>query len=204
MKFKILTIIFAAISLILSGLFLVNWSYSMDEIEADNYESLLHEQYDGAIYIDNCLPGFDSNSFSIISKSIKNVGVNYGVNLKRSEALHVNLINEIGDWYSFENTISDLEYNILYKKIENSEIPVIIKINAKYIDHNRQQIKEIVRQLCEKEGFIVKKTLFIYGSDIIIKEQKDRFIIGRLNGTYDERRPIEGLYLTSFSKKRLY
>lgn len=213
-KYKILTPIFAFISILLIVLFLINWSYSIFDISADNYEKKLHTN-NGSLYsvdIDEYIPRIDKECFSINMRGISALGQRYGVEILKTYDLYkdqgANWTSDYGTYYSFEPAPSDLEYKILYEKDKDSYITdniIDISIGSKFKAENSPKIKEIIKELIEKNGFTLKRTQLIYGHDIIIKETEDSFIVGFINGKYDyHNQPTVGLYLKSYSKKHLF
>ena len=206
MKSNYLIVILSLIIVTLIVLFLNTWSYSIVEIEADNYKAKLHSNNKPiwATDIESYLPGNDAECFSIRTREVFTPGQRYGVRIKEK----TDWTSKNGIWYSFESAPSDLEYCALYKEKKGPgyiDMAIEIRIDSKWKYFNSLKIKEIIRMLCEDNGFILKRSNSILGCDIIIKETEDGFIIGKINLKYDdEKKPSHGLYFSSYSKKHFF
>lgn len=205
-KSKYLIVIFSLIIVTLIVLFLNTWSYSIVEIEADNYEAKLHPN-NKTVWetgIENYIPEIDAQCLSIRTREVYTPGERFGIIIKE----RTDWTSKYGKWYSFESAPSDLEYCALYKEKKGPgyiDMAIQIRIDSKWKYYNALKIKEIIRRLCEENGFILKRSQSILGSDIIIKETEDGFIIGKINIKYDdEKKPSHGLYFSCYSKKHFF
>lgn len=208
MEKKIIAIL-SIINVSLVILILTNWSYSIFDIDADNFESKLNPIYNLRIFFDHNLPAIDQKCFSITHRGLTPYGKNYGIKIKK----RTDWTSIYGIWYVFEFALSDLQYSVLYKEKKSfydkdlyyiSLYPLEIRIDSKIQYNNALKIKEIITQLIKEDGYILKKSQFILGNDIVIKETESRFIIGVINRKYDDKEPSYGLYLNSYSKKRFF
>jgi len=195
-------------------IFLLSWSISIFDIDADNYERKLHTNNESlwCVNIDDYIPTIDKECFSISMRGISALGQRYGVKILKTDdltkAYGIRWTNDLGTYYSFEPAPSDLEYKILYEKNEDpnkTDKITEIRIDSKLKDENAPKIKQIIKELIEQNGFTLIRSSLILGSDIIIKETKDSFIIGVINLKYESRISLpHGLYIKSYSKKHLF
>jgi uncharacterized protein YihD (DUF1040 family) len=188
-KSKYFIVFFSLIIISSVILFLTNCSYSIVEIDADNYKAKLRNNRKSvwATGIENYIPRIDAECFSIRTREVYTLGQRYGVKILK--CTNSNYISKYGTYYCFESAPSNLEYKALYKKRKDPgkiDMVIEIRIDSKWKDDNMLKIKEIIRKLCEENGFVLKRSRLILGSDIIIKETEDSFIIGVINSKYDD------------------
>ncbi len=178
-----------------------NWSYSIVEINADDYEKKLHPNNESIweTDIETYIPRIDSECFSLRTKEIFTRGNSLGISINPTTKFGV---PRFGSWYSFDSAPSYLEHYAFYN---NLDILTELKIYSKWNYYESLKIKEILRKLIENNGFILKKSNLIYGSDIIIKETEKGFLIGKINMKYDdEKKPSYGIYFTTYSKNHFF
>jgi hypothetical protein len=175
-------------------------SYSITEIDADNYESILHENNKSVwgTGIEDCIPFDDANCISIRTKTLFTEGIYKGVTL---EKIQVN--DHPSDYlYKFKNAPSGLDYSGYFS---NDKIVSGIYIDGKLDTRKGPLIRWIIDNLLKKQGFTLKESKLIMGGDIIICESEDSFIIGTLNGKYyfnENNRGLVGLYFNAYSKRK--
>lgn len=178
MKNKLLLILTICL-LLASILFFKN--YSITEIDADNYESILvFEKKSIAITnIDRYIP----DNFALFSTYPTPV-YNSKPEITRYDD------GEVRTGIFIEENKNHYSANFI------SGQPYLVSISSDDIS-----IRNIVDQLILKKGFSLKKTVYIDKPDIIIKELEDRFIIGVLYGHYDAN-DLHIISVGSYSKNR--
>lgn len=186
------------VSLIL--LFVKTWTYSIVDIDADNYKQKLHTNNETVweTGIEDYIPKLDAECLSIRTKEIYRKGSLYGVRIKRNPSKDdVN-----GFWYEFNGSPSNLLYSAIFK---NDEIITRMDIHSNYDSSGGRKINEIAQQLIERNGFLLSKSKLILGSDIIIKETEEGFIIGSFGLKYGipDEFPVV-LYFITYSKKHFF
>jgi hypothetical protein len=178
MKNKLLLILTICL-LLVSILFFKN--YSITEINADNYESILV---------------FEKKSISITNID-RYIPDNYAL-FSTDPTPVFNSKPEITRYDDGEvrTGIYIVENKNHYSANFISGEPYLVSITSDDIS-----IRNIVDQLILKKGFSLKKTVYIDKPDIIIKELEDRFIIGVIYGHYDTN-DLQIIRVESYSKNR--
>ena len=196
-------IIILTIAVIFFLILILNlWNYKIDEITADNYTKKLSPIKEGLweVNVEDCIPKIDAQFFSITEKTIFNQGLNYGMRMTEKTQLNTNI-----NYYHFEPVPSQLEYSALYSTFNGVDVATEIRIGTQWREENSIKLKEIISKLCANQGFQLKRSLLIFGCDIIIKETDKGFIIGRVNTKYDYRNsPLHGLYIEYYTKNIFY
>ena len=187
---KVIIIVGSIVVVALVLLILHSQTYSLSDIEADNYKHKLKKD-DKSIWncmIDDCIPD--------------NVGLwsSYMYSEIQSNGLKIEKIqtNPTRTRISISNTPSSLDYDVWF---ENGEIPVACQISSSHYD---PLLKQIADQLILKKQFILKKSNLMSGDDILIKETDDDFIIVDLNRKYEYPDPPLSFIISTYSKRRFF
>jgi hypothetical protein len=178
-KYKFIIITFF---LFLFVLLLLNFrNYSITEIDADNFDNILVSEKKSISFthINRYIP----DNYSLFS-----INPNLVFNSKPEITKYDD--GEIRTGIYIKESKNQYSTNFIYGN------PYLVSIGS-----DANTIRNIVDQLILKEGFSLKKTIFINHSDIIIKELEDRFIIGVLYMHYDGS-DLNGINLISYSKNR--
>ena len=199
-KYLIISLLVIIVTLIV--VLLNTWTYSIVEIDADNYKNKLHANNETVwgTAIENYIPRVDAECFSIRTKEVFTIGTNAGVKIEKVP----NKETSSAVWYNFKNAPSTLDYKALFK---NDKIVTKILIGSNWNKINAATINEIARKMIQDNGFILVKSKLIMGNDIIIKEVEEGFLIGEFNSKYDDSPtslPLFGLYFQTYSKKHFF
>jgi hypothetical protein len=192
-------VIFLAISalLILVIIYASNAKYSISEITADNYESKL-KRNDASLFeadLDNAIPENFSLWFSYKNSNSNNFR-NNGVTITNEKTVN-------GNWVQISSSRTRLNYWIAFDEGIMTSVSIF---KQAYLDTNSPPtplIKEIIDKLILDKGFLLKRTHLKSGSDIVIKETKNCFIIGKFF-SYDSPIPVSHIIIETFSKKKYF
>lgn len=180
-----------SIILITAFVYVYNAKYSLYEITPDNYKTILKEN--DASLSEAGLDQAISEKFSIA------LAYNYAT----SKNLNVASINSTklikGTHVEIHSYTTDLNYWAMFTDKQLTSIS-IFKTGVMNPDSPRNPfIRAMINNLILKEGFLLKRTKLKEGSDIIIKETEDSFIIGSFY-SYDAE--ISSIWLSTYSKKK--
>jgi hypothetical protein len=173
-------------------LFLNFIKFSINEIDADNYKVKLkksgHSIWDCMIgnYIPDNIGLWDYGSDYQV---IQPINVNVTITEESSERKLV----EISD------TPSTLWYQMVWVKKE----PILCQIIARKYQNDSQLAKIAERLIMEKQ-FTLKKSSLLDGSDILIKETENDFIIVEIGGKFDYDNPPRSLSISAYSKNKYF
>jgi len=165
-------------------------TYSLLDIEADNYKHKLKETND-LIWesgIDNCIP----ENISLLNSDNYSIYQSNGLHIEKTQTSPTRTRVTIG------NTPSYLIYNTYFEKNKGPVSVVVENLTRKF------KLKDIFDKLILKEGFILKQSLLINGDDILIKETKGFFIIVKILKKYDSSIPSNGFVISTYSKRRFF
>jgi hypothetical protein len=99
---------------------------------------------------------------------------------------------------------TNLNYRVWFKLMnlqEDKTIQSWVAINAEIWWYSYDiKLKQIAERLILKEGFLLNKSKFKDGNDILIKETDKNFIIVEIFKSFDDQKPPAGLYIRTFSK----
>lgn len=195
---KIIIIGSSILVFILVLLFLYFQTYSVYDIDADNYRKKLKES-DNSIW--NCmLDDYIPDNISLWS---------YGLDYQVVQPVNVKV--KIEEFKSIKRkrvtitqTPSNLDYIVTYQyKGGDNKVPVkcIIRNSSLQFDPTLVKIAEL---LVLNRQFILKKSNLINGQDILIKETDTDFIIIEMIFKYDYNNPPSGMVISTYSKKRFF
>ena len=181
MKYKKSLLVVASSFFVLVFCFFYFQKYSIVDLNADNYKELLlkssfEKRIDisdsesinlNLLYLDN--PDrinfyrlWESDDLAEKYKVTREMGKNGGLFLEVHNKLPLNNF-----------------YNVSYNL---KRFPIYFMMNL----NSRPLMKQVLDKLILEDGFILKKSLFINGHDILIKETESAFVIVELIGKYDE------------------
>lgn len=171
-------------------------SYSVTDITADNYRSLLKETND-AITLDDISPGTQKDLHMLYANQF---GEQDNGTIKISRLEQDNNLQ-----IDYKTKITYLRYTTNWKganydKLWSYYVTDYFMAND-FLPSTPQEIKNIADVLIIKEGFILKESNLKDGGDILIKETKDAFIISRLTGSYSGN-SILSMAMSKYSKKK--
>jgi hypothetical protein len=194
-KRNILLILFSLI-LIAIVIYTSTAQYSISEITPDNYKTNL-KKINASLNeagIDQVIPEkflLSSANKYLTSDNFRNNGIKI-TNTKIDNGNHVEI----------HSTVTQLNYWITFEKGNFTQAYIF---KQALMDPNSPPtpfIKEIVNNLILKNGFLLKRTELKNGSDFIIKETDNCFIIGSFY-SYDSQEPVSNITFSTFSKKKL-
>lgn len=170
------------------------YRYSLLDINADNYLELLTENKTSIDKsgIDDCIP--DKINLTVCnhyapSDNFMNNGLKVSVtHPANKQFLSVDIVSSFS--------------GILYTALFKNRKPYYCNLLERDKMSNRSIIKKIINNLILKEGFVLKKSEYVNGHDILVKETKNDFIIVRLFGHYDNS-PV-GFEIKTFSTRKFY
>ena len=181
---------------VLTFFLLHSFTYSMLDINADNYRKKLKENTTSIYesYIDNCIP----DKISILQSRDYSESNNFegnGLKIHREE-------NNANGRLAVEivSSTTGLRYQIYFDKDKGAI--------AGQISHHPIQYDILLKNICDqmilKEGFILKKSELITGNDILIKETDTSFIIIDVSPKYEYPDFPMSLMISTYSKKRFF
>ena len=185
---KVIIIIGSIVVVALVLLVLHSQTYSLLDIDADNYKHKLKKD-DKSIWncmIDDCIP----DNVGLWSSYMYSEFQTNGLKIEKTQT------NPTRTRISISHTLSKLNYNVWF---DNGKIPVACQITSNYYN---PLLKQIADQLILKKQFILKKSNLISGYDILIKETNDDFIIVKLTRKYED--PPMSLIISTYSKRRFF
>jgi hypothetical protein len=193
---KILIAVFVTSTLfaLTAFIWLRGWEYSLNNINADNYEEKLKGKKDVPIWtINGCTP--DDIDFS----QMKNVNFSneYFDGLKISISKPTDQTSIVSALNESTNLIYDLSIN------ENKQC-IFVSIHHFPIEPD-PSLKEICNQLIVKRGFILKKAEKKGNYDVLVQEIDDRFTVVEIVGNYNEfgnSSPPLDLIFKSYAKQK--
>lgn len=186
---KIIIVVVVVIAALVSGFLVFRpKTYSMLEIEADNYEQKLKASNEPLYYsaIDKCIPDKIDPLHSLNYTPSNNNGLEI-TKEKKDDFTSVRI----------NSSISDLQYLTWFNK--NNE-PISCSISRNVMGYE-PKLKEICNQLM-LNGFILKKTKLLNGHDMLIKETDDNFIVININSKYEYPNPPMSLHIQTYGKEK--
>jgi hypothetical protein len=171
--------------------------YSISEISADNYKSKLKENISSLseAQLNEVIPDkfsiYDSKDF-LTSDNFENNGLRI-TNNARVDGRRVEI----------SSTRTQLNYWINFTEGKLTNVFIFKQALLNPNSPPTPLIKEMINKLIIQEGFVLKKSELKNGSDIIIKETKDSFIIGDFY-SYDDLELTANITISSFSRKKYF
>jgi len=177
---------------------LYSQKYSMVDVDADNFGEILTRSY-GSSLGDNVFYGgaqrlFREDEGMLLIKGVtgaENFTISYDENDRKT--LHA----------YFKNTLKNVRYEIVWKNKDFNDIEAeFFLVNT--VNGYSQEIREGITNLILKEGFVLKKSNYINGDDIIIKETPSSFIIGEIMPKFDGPNGVIGVMFMAFGKRKYF
>jgi len=194
MKKKI-SIALVSLIVLAIGFYLYTAKYSINEIEANNFGTLLKPNKKSILlsHLDNAIP--DKLPFILLYEAMDSDNSN-GEGYKIINEKHNS--NNILNIHSY---LTNLNYTIIYdNKVASSAWIFKDRLHDSNSPEN-PRIRDIINDLIYNYGFTLKKNNLKNSFDIVIKETEDSFIIGSFYSI--EEQPItNNITFQSFSKKK--
>ncbi len=195
-KKKVLLVTLSCVGLVVVLLTYINTiEYSVSEISPDNYMSKLTRTK--STIFEAGLQDFIPDNFPILESYRALTSDNYNNNGLKITNNKTDDTNQV-DIHSYRTNIN---YTLVFKD-EHLIYAWIFKQG--YMDPNTpptRSVKKMIDDLILQKGFMLMRTNMKVGSDFIIKETDDSFIIGSFTSYDNIQKPVEDIGFSTYSKK---
>jgi aminopeptidase C len=191
MKKTFLVTLISLIVVAAATFFILNsQTYSMLDIDADNFRQKLKLSSHGIYEAQITWRIPDKIDLELGSRTLSDRPYGNNITVERSERFNDSLN------VTYRSNITGLTYITLFRG--DKLLACVIQGYDK-----TTQLKEI----CDKlllNGFILRKSVYKGGMDILIMETETHFIIADLSGSYDESPGIMSINIFSYNKKKYF
>jgi hypothetical protein len=168
--------------------------YSVSDITPDNYKKKLEETNASL---------FEAGLDNVIPENLSLYNANEYLNSDNFRGNGIKITNtktDYGHQIEISSSKTKLNYWITFDREKYTRVWIFKQALMDPDSPPNPLIKEIINNLILNNGFILKRSEFRNGSDFIIKETDNCFIIGSFL-SYDGAEPISNITFSTFSKK---